>query len=156
MKILLDTHAWLWLQTAPERLSRRSLDLLGDPANDLFLSAASAWEIAIKHALGKLPLPEPPAEYVPSRLGVSGTSPLPVEHRHALHVASLPPHHRDPFDRLLVAQSQLEGIPVMTSDPAFAPYGIEVLPASRSRDDPFTAPSPPPRRRRGRSPPDGR
>lgn len=130
MRILLDTHAWLWLQTTPERLSQHSLDLLADPANDLFLSAASAWEIAIKYALQKLPLPEPPAVYVPSRLGVSGISPLPVEHRHALHVASLPHHHRDPFDRLLVAQSQLEGIPVMTSDSAFAPYGIEIRPAS--------------------------
>jgi PIN domain nuclease of toxin-antitoxin system len=130
LRILLDTHAWLWLQTTPERLPLRSLELVSDPENEVFFSAASSWEIAIKYALGKLPLPEPPGEYVPSRIAASGTSPLPVEHRHALHVASLPHYHRDPFDRLLVAQSRVEGLALLTSDPAFEAYGVDLIPAS--------------------------
>jgi PIN domain nuclease of toxin-antitoxin system len=129
MRVLLDTQAWLWMQASPERFSRPALDLVEDARNELFLSAASSWEIAIKFALGKLPLPEPPAEYVPSRLETSGTRALGVEHRHALHVASLPHHHRDPFDRLIVAQAQLETLPVLTSDPAVMRYDIETIPA---------------------------
>ncbi len=129
MKILLDTHVWLWLQTSPERLSNRALEQLRDPENELYLSAASGWEIAIKHALGKLPLPEPPDRYVPSRLAASGVTPLAVEMRHTLHVASLPTHHRDPFDRLLIAQAQLEQMAVMTVDSQIRTYGVEVLPA---------------------------
>ena len=127
MKILLDTHVWLWLQTAPERLSEEALDRLSDAGNDLFLSAASGWEIAIKHALGKLPLPEPPISYVPSRLASSGVAALPVEMRHALRVADLPDHHRDPFDRLLVAQAQLKGLQLMTADPQLSRYDVDTL-----------------------------
>lgn len=126
---MLDTQAWLWLQTTPDRLSESVLARLSDPENDLFLSAASAWEIAIKYALGKLPLPEPPTEYVPTRLRTSGASPLPVEHRHALHVATLPHHHRDPFDRLLIAQAQLNDLTLLTADPQFSSYRVEILPA---------------------------
>lgn len=129
MRILLDTHAWLWLQTTPEHLPDGALELASDPENELYLSAASAWEIAIKYALGKLPLPEPPGDYVPSRLRTSGVSPLFVEHRHALQVASLPHHHRDPFDRLLIAQAQLDGLALITTDPEFEPYAVEILPA---------------------------
>ena len=127
MKALLDTHVWLWLQTTPERLSGEALALVEDTSNDLFLSAASAWEIAIKYALGKLPLPEPPDRYVASRLELSGTAALPVEIRHAVHVAALPPHHRDPFDRLLIAQAQLENLVLVTADGQLAPYGVEMV-----------------------------
>ena len=102
---------------------------LAHSENELLLSAASSWEIAIKHALGKLPLPEPPAEYVPSRPELSGTKALAVEHRHALHVATLPHHHRNPFDRLLVAQAMLEGLPILTSDEALGRYDVETLEA---------------------------
>lgn len=129
MRILLDTHVWLWLQVEPERLSDESLEMLADPANELFLSAASAWEIAVKVGVGKLVLPAPPDEYVPSRLASSGTIALPVELRHALHVANLPAHHRDPFDRLLVAQAQLESLPLISADRQLAAYDVEVLPA---------------------------
>jgi PIN domain nuclease of toxin-antitoxin system len=129
LRILLDTHVWLWLQVTPERLSDESLALLADPANELFLSAASAWEIAVKVGVGKLTLPAPPDEYVPSRLTSSGTSPLPVELRHALHVANLPAHHRDPFDRLLVAQAQLERMPLLSADRQLAAYEVEILSA---------------------------
>lgn len=129
MRILLDTHVWLWLQSDPDRFGGDVLDLLRDEANDLFLSAASGWEIAIKHALGKLPLPEPPSTYVPSRLETSGVTSLPVAMRHALHVGSLPVHHRDPFDRLLVAQAQLEGLTLMSVDAQLRSYDIEILTA---------------------------
>ncbi|MHB8452453.1 MAG: type II toxin-antitoxin system VapC family toxin, partial [Mycobacteriales bacterium] len=92
-------------------------------------SAASCWEIAIKYGLGKLPLPVPPAEYVVTRLRGSGITSLAIEHRHALAVAELPRHHRDPFDRLLVAQARQEGFLLVTADPAFEPYDVERLPA---------------------------
>lgn len=130
MRALLDTHVWLWLQTTPERLSGEALELVQDGSNELFLSAASAWEIAIKYALGKLPLPEPPDRYVPSRLATSGTTPLPVDLRHALHVAALPRHHRDPFDRLLVAQAQLEDLVLVTADGQFGPYEVRTVVAT--------------------------
>lgn len=126
MRLLLDTHCWLWMQAEPERLRPAVLDILADDDNDLYLSAASSWEIAIKYALGKLPLPEAPDVYVPDRIVSSGVIPLPVSHLAALRVAALPPHHRDPFDRLLVAQAQLEGATVVTADPAFGLYDVEV------------------------------
>jgi PIN domain nuclease of toxin-antitoxin system len=129
MRYLLDTHVWLWLQTQPERVSDDVRDRLGDGAAQLLLSAASSWEIAIKHALGKLPLPEPPRTYVPSRMWHDGVDGLPVTHAHALHVATLPPHHGDPFDRLLVAQSQVEDVPLVTADPRITRYDVTVVPA---------------------------
>src|SRR3954471_11605866 len=99
MRLLLDTQCWLWMQAAPERFGSETTKLLLDRRTELFLSAASSWEIAIKYALGKLPLPEPPATYVPSRMRSSGVQGLSIEHAHALHVERLPAHHRDPFDR---------------------------------------------------------
>ncbi len=129
MRLLLDTQVWLWMLAAPERLSRKSRAVVAAAENELLLSAASAWEIAIKHGLGKLTLPEPPEEYIPGLMLRTGVTPLPVHHRHALRVASLPPHHRDPFDRLLVAQAQLEDLPIMTADRTFRSYDIEVVAA---------------------------
>jgi PIN domain nuclease of toxin-antitoxin system len=127
MKLLLDTHVWLWMQVAPERLSPATAALLSDTSNEVLLSAASAWEIAIKYALGRLALPVPPSDYVASRMARSGTAGLPVAHRHALHVANLPPHHRDPFDRLLVAQAQLEGLTLVTADEQLDAYDVSKL-----------------------------
>ena len=126
MKLLLDTHVWLWLQASPDRIEPGTLTQLEDVSNELLLSAASSWEIAIKYALGKLPLPLPPEEFVPGRMERSQVRGLPIEHRHALHVATLPAHHRDPFDRLLIAQAQLEGLPVVTADRQFEEYEVEV------------------------------
>ncbi len=126
MKILLDTHVFLWLQTEPERLGPQ-LDTLGDQRNSLWVSAASSWEIAIKYGLGRLELPEPPADYVPARLRAIGAEALPIEHGHALAVAELPPLHRDPFDRLLVAQAKLMDVPIMTADPQIAAYPVRAL-----------------------------
>jgi PIN domain nuclease of toxin-antitoxin system len=124
--LLLDTHVFLWLQTDPERLGDR-LALVEDAANALLLSAASSWEIAIKYALGRLPLPEQPELYVPSRMRAIGAGPLPVEHAHALAVASFPPLHRDPFDRLLVAQASLTGATILTADPELARYPADTV-----------------------------
>ena len=127
MRLLVDTQCFLWMQAAPDRFGPASLELLRNADTEVLLSAASAWEIAIKYALGKLPLPERPQVYVPSRMQTSGTTGLAVVHAHALRVAALPMHHRDPFDRLIVAQAQLEGVPVLTSDHAFDGYDVEVL-----------------------------
>jgi PIN domain nuclease of toxin-antitoxin system len=129
VRILLDTHCWLWMLTAPERLGPHALELVQSLDHTLVLSAASSWEIAVKYRLGKLALPHPPAEYVPRRMRSSGVTGMPVEHVHALRVADLPLHHRDPFDRLLVAQAQVESLPILTADPQLARYDIETLPA---------------------------
>ena len=108
------------------------LETLVDPSSRRWLSAASAWEIAIKHALGKLPLPEPPAIYVPERMRLSGFEGLAVTHAHALAVADLPPHHRDPFDRILVAQAGVEGLTLVTADAALEPYDVPMVRVSPS------------------------
>ena len=102
--------------SVPERLRPVVREILEDGTNDLALSAASSWEIAIKYALGRLPLPQPPDVYVPEQLAKGSVRPLRIEHTHALHVASLPRHHKDPFDRLLIAQAQVEGMTVITAD----------------------------------------
>ena len=126
MKLLLDTHVFLWLQTVPERLGEHAA-LVTDVSNELVVSAASSWEIAIKHEIGRLQLPEAPARYVPSRIRIIGARALAIEHSHALAVATLPPLHRDPFDRMLVAQAQLEGLTLLTADEAVARYPVASL-----------------------------
>lgn len=127
MRVLVDTHTWLWMLASPDRLPARAREVVDDPRTEVLLSAASAWEIAIKYQLGKLPLPEVPATYVPSRLPASGCTGLAVEHAHVLRTGLLPLHHRDPFDRLLVAQAQVLGTPLVSGDRAFAAYDVEVL-----------------------------
>ena len=129
MRILLDTQCWLWMLSAPERLSPRARALVSGSRHDLLLSAVSAWEIAIKHTFGKLDLPADPVEYVTSRMAASAVLPLAVTHAHALQVARLPMYHRDPFDRLLIAQAQLEDLSVLTTDRQLAAYGISVIEA---------------------------
>lgn len=126
MRLLLDTRVFLWLQTEPERLGD-SLPLIEDERTALLLSAASSREIAIKFALGRLPLPDPPERYAPARMRSIGAGSLPIEHSHALAVASLPPLHRDPFDRLVIAQATAEGVTILTADPAVARYPAEIL-----------------------------
>lgn len=126
MRYLIDTPCWLWLLSHPEKLSEPTLALLASPQNELLLSAASVWEIAIKYERGSIALPLPPEEYVPSRMQQSATSPLPLTQLHALRAASLPPHHDDPFDRLLIAQAQSENIPIVTMDRAFHAYDVSI------------------------------
>ena len=124
MRILLDTQCWPWMAASPERLSVRARSLVETTEHELLLSAASAWEIAIKHALGKLRLPEPPASW--SRRASKRCQPFrsPIEHDHALRVAALPPHHRNPFVRpRAVAQAQIEDLPILTrTDEVFTKY----------------------------------
>lgn len=127
MRLLLDTQSWLWMVGRPDRLSAEARTLLEDPSNELLLSAACSWEIAIKHAIGKLELPGEPADVIPDWMLRSAVTALPVQHSHALHVASLPLHHADPFDRLLIAQARLEGVPILAADGTFEEYDVEVI-----------------------------
>lgn len=127
MRVLLDTHTWLWMVAEPERLPRRSAELLASPSTEPLLSAASAWEIAIKYQLGRLPLPEPPAGFVPSRMRRSGCEPLLIDHAQVVEAGALPAHHRDPFDRLLVAQARVLRIPICTGDRAITQYEVDVV-----------------------------
>jgi len=117
---------FLWLQTEPERLGRQ-VAVVEDERNRLFLSAASSWEIAIKYALGRLPLPEPPSAYVPKRMRAIGAEALNIEHGHALAVATLAPRHGDPFDRLLVAQALSLEMTILTVDELMADYSVRTL-----------------------------
>ena len=116
--------------SASERLSSHARSLVEGHEHELCLSAASAWEIAIKYSQGKLRLPDPPLKYVPTRLERLGVLSLPIDQAHALHVSTLPLHHRDPFDRLLIAQAQLEHLPILTSDPVFAAYDVRTIAAA--------------------------
>jgi PIN domain nuclease of toxin-antitoxin system len=127
VRLLLDTHVFLWLQSERSRLPSVVLTALADLDNALYLSVASAWELGIKYATGKLPLPQDPATWLASRLPASGTAPLPISLRHVLVGASLPRHHHDPFDRLLVAQAQIEGLTLVTGDTKISAYIVDVL-----------------------------
>jgi PIN domain nuclease of toxin-antitoxin system len=126
VRALLDTHAFLWAALGDKDLSVTARRVLEDGSNELFLSAVSAWEIAIKYGKN-LPLHEPPDEYVPYVMARLGLQAVPIEARHALHVHRLPRIHRDPFDRLLIAQAQLEGLPILTSDANITRYDVEVI-----------------------------
>ena len=127
MTYLLDTHVWLWMLADPGRIRPDLAAELGADRTRLLLSAATSWEIAIKWAVGRLTLPEPPASYVPSRMQRTKVEPLAVTHSHALQVATLPRQHGDPFVRLLVAQAQLVGVPIVTVDGAFDAYEVDVV-----------------------------
>ena len=127
MKFLLDTSCWLWLQTAPSRFNADLLETLTDYASQRHLSSASVWEIAIKYSIGKLPLPQPPAVYIPDRMRLNQFQELAITHVHAVAVAGLPPHHRDPFDRILIAQAQLEGMTLITSDASIEQYDVSTV-----------------------------
>jgi PIN domain nuclease of toxin-antitoxin system len=127
MKYLLDTSVWLWSVTTPLRISEEGRNLLDSGHEELYLSAVSAWEISIKWASGKLHLPDRPARYVPKFLAVQGIQPLPITHTHALAVSELALHHRDPFDRLLIVQAQIEDMTILTADRAFKEYDVQIL-----------------------------
>lgn len=122
MQLLLDTCTFLWLVGGAKELSPRAREVFADPGNEVFLSAASAWEIAVKHRLGRLPLPQPPEAFVPEQRAAHGIEPLAVDEEAALHVAKLPDLHRDPFDRMLVAQALVGGLVLLTPDEAIRRY----------------------------------
>lgn len=126
MRLLLDTRVLLWLQSRRQRL-KEHLTALADPENELIVSVASAWEIAIKYERGKLHLPEPPDAWVPSRVRAIGATSLAIEQSHALATARLPNLHRDPFDRMLVAQADCLGLTIMTGDPKIDAYPVDTI-----------------------------
>ena len=127
MKFLLDTSVWLWSLGPVEKINRKGRELLADGRQEIYLSAASSWEISIKLSLGKLQLPDSPEVYVPRRLAEQRILPLPIFHHHALRVSSLPTHHQDPFDRLLIAQAQVEDMVILTADRAFQKYQVKLV-----------------------------
>ena len=127
MKLLLDTHAFLWLVDGGPKLSATAAAALADPVNELFLSIASLWELAIKTANRKLTLSEPLDVYVARWTPVYQLDLLPIQSSHALGVVGLPDHHRDPFDRMLISQSQIEGMTLVSADTKLAPYGLPIL-----------------------------
>lgn len=127
MRLLLDTHALLFWVYEPDRLGAAALRAIADRGNAVHWSVASSWEVAIKVGLGKLDLGAPIDEVLPAELLRHGIALLPVEHAHVLAVASLPHHHGDPFDRLLVAQARSEGLTLVTRDARLAAYAVPVL-----------------------------
>jgi PIN domain nuclease of toxin-antitoxin system len=127
LKILLDTHCWLWSIIEPERLNQQQQNLMANGENEIYLSVASIWEIGIKVSIGKLSLPEAPKQFIPQWLNRLDMTTLPIKAVHALEIASLPLHHRDPFDRILIAQAQVEKLPIITVDPIFQSYDVALL-----------------------------
>jgi PIN domain nuclease of toxin-antitoxin system len=125
MKFLLDTHTFLWAIGDEKRLSPKVSALV--VSEDTWWSVVSLWEALAKVAIGKLPLPQPAGDYLIRKLTDNGVRILPVTTGHVLRVESLPLHHRDPFDRLLIAQSIEEGWPIVTADPWFSRYPVEVI-----------------------------
>lgn len=127
MNVLLDVHAFLWWILADPQLSHQASAILSDNKNQLFMSTGSVWEIIIKTQIGKLPLPPDPIRFVREQLAVNAIHTLPISLEHVLQVYTLPLHHKDPFDRILVAQSQVEQMPILTADPLITAYGIPVI-----------------------------
>ncbi len=129
MKALLDTHVFLWAASAPEELANAAREAIENPANDVLVSAATAWEIAIKTGLGKLTLPGEPSIWFPARLRSLGFGLLDIAATHALATAALPGIHADPFDRILIAQAQVEGLVFITRDAHSLKYPVRTISA---------------------------
>ncbi len=127
MKLLVDTHILIWLLTEPERIPSKARAALEDSANEVYVSAAVTWEIGIKHALGKMPMPMAPASYLPSRIAHYGFERLPISIEHTLVAAALPRLHDDPFDRMLVAQAHTEPMTLISVDASVIRYPVDVL-----------------------------
>lgn len=127
MRLLLDTCTFLWIAAGSPELSDPARAAYANPDNEVFLSAVSAWEIAMKHDLGKLPLPEAPVRYIPAVRSRHGIAPLVLEEEAALQLPKLPALHRDPFDRMLVCQAIAHRLDIVTPDPAIAQYPVRIL-----------------------------
>jgi PIN domain nuclease of toxin-antitoxin system len=127
VKLILDTSALLWVLLTPANLSATAARLLGDPANLLFVSVASLWEITIKVGIGKLAIPNSDIEEVIANLAAFRIRVLPIRSEDLKALQALPPHHKDPFDRIIVAQAQVEGIPIVTTDQRIQQYAVRVL-----------------------------
>jgi PIN domain nuclease of toxin-antitoxin system len=127
MKLLMDTHVFLWMNGDTQKLSENFKTLSRSGEHDFYLSVASAWEMQIKHQLGKLTLPLPTQALIRQNQVENGIQLLPIELSHIAHLAQLPPHHNDPFDRIIIAQAALENMTVVTADQAFSAYPVSVL-----------------------------
>ena len=127
MRLLLDTHAFLWFVTNDSRLSKAALTVIADPTNEILVSSASYWEIAIKVSLGKYPLSVPFNRFITEAIEANDFSILAVEISHAGVLSLMTMHHKDPFDRMIIAQALTEQIPVVSIDSAFDPYGVTRL-----------------------------
>ena len=127
MRLLLDTHTFLWFVTDDSLLSPSAKSLIGDSTNEILVSPASYWEVAIKVSLGKYPLQVPFEQFFIEGIEGNDFSILPIGIQHATVLATLPMHHKDPFDRMIVAQAIAESVPVLSIDAAFDPYGVTRL-----------------------------
>jgi PIN domain nuclease of toxin-antitoxin system len=127
MNVLIDTHTFLWWNSEDAQLSLRAKGIIANGNNEVFLSAASVWEIVIKTAKGRLVLPEPPSQYISKRMSLYRFRSLPIQISHAAHVYELPPYHNDPFDRMLIAQSRMESLPLLTNDDDIRRYELETI-----------------------------
>jgi len=123
--VLLDTHAFLWWLANDPALGPSAREIVAEPRNRVLVSAATAWEIAVKRQLGKLTVPAD----IEAAVEEKGFAKLPISFFHGQQAGALPPHHRDPFDRMLIAQAQAEGLELMTADPAFKAYAVRLIPA---------------------------
>jgi PIN domain nuclease of toxin-antitoxin system len=127
MKLLLDTCAFLWIAGDASVLSKRAREVFRAPDHEVYLSVVSAWEIAVKHGLGRLPLPSPPERFVREMREAHGIEVLPLDEESALHVSRLPDIHRDPFDRMLVSQAIVHGLTILTPDPIILDYPARTI-----------------------------
>jgi PIN domain nuclease of toxin-antitoxin system len=127
MRAILDTHAILWWVTNNPQLSQAVHNLITDSGNIFYISVASSWEIIIKFNTGKLPLPEPPTQFIQSCLSVNHFESMSIELSHVLQLNTLPDHHKDPFDRILIAQAQVENIPILTLDKLIIQYPVQTI-----------------------------
>jgi len=130
MRLLLDTHVFLWYISGDPHLPAIFRDRIQEPANEAYLSVASVWEAVMKYSLGKLPLPGPPAEYLPRQRERHWIASLPIDEMALTHLAKLPLHHRDPFDRILIAQALQHDLTVATVDDAVRAYPAKLLPTT--------------------------
>jgi PIN domain nuclease of toxin-antitoxin system len=130
MRLLLDTQVFLWYISADSRLPVGFRDAIREPANAIYLSVVSVWEAVIKSAIGKLPLPEAPAEYLPRQREAHQIISLALDEPALVHLAGLPPLHRDPFDRVLIAQTLQHGLTLVTVDAAVRTYPVPLLPTA--------------------------
>jgi PIN domain nuclease of toxin-antitoxin system len=127
MKFLLDTNVFLWGLSEEYKLNLTAQEILTSSTSELYFSAVGSWEIAIKFALGSLPLPKAPSEYIPHALRVWALRALDITHEHALRAGELPAHHRDPFDRMLIAQALSEQMTLLTADRVFQKYKVDLI-----------------------------
>jgi PIN domain nuclease of toxin-antitoxin system len=127
VRLLLDTCTFLWIVSGSPRLSKKAAQWFTDPANEIFLSAVSAWEISVKHSLGTLRLSAPPIDFVPSQRESHGIAALPLMEEEVVYLPKLPKLHRDPFDRMLVCQAIVNGLAILTPDALISQYPIRTL-----------------------------